>query len=301
MTLLKTKPLFGIVYGFGPECQTIINQLFPHKIATFINVFLTKGLKHAYLNMDSFETLSSSKIKEKLIRDNLLSESCDGVNDTPISLNLNKNTSSYENDDKDFKIKRTVPPKKKRDPTPYQKFVGEEMRKLRITHPNLKNKTYMTMACDTWNKMKQGGDIKKVEVKSNVVGKISNSEEDEESKSDDNNEKSSSSEDKDESNDNEKSQSSEDDKPKAVAKKSRTSYKKSQSSEDDEPKPFAKKPSAYQQYAMKKIIQLRKEQPSLPNFAYVKMAAEAWRNEKLNESKNDDDKKSDKDESENDD
>ena len=65
--LLKNKPYFGIIDGFGVECQSTIDQIFPHKIATFINTFFTKGLKYLYFNIDQFEIEPHHVRKEKLI------------------------------------------------------------------------------------------------------------------------------------------------------------------------------------------------------------------------------------------
>lgn len=65
--LLTKMPCFGIINKFGVECQSVITELFPHKVAMFLNAFLTKGLKHVYLNIDQFGILSSYEQEERAI------------------------------------------------------------------------------------------------------------------------------------------------------------------------------------------------------------------------------------------
>lgn len=69
--VLKTKPHFGIINGFGSECQTIIEHIFPHKIAMFMNALFTNGLGYIYSHIDQFEIEDSFVMKEKLIRKKL--------------------------------------------------------------------------------------------------------------------------------------------------------------------------------------------------------------------------------------
>ena len=126
LKLLKTKPLFGIVNGYGAECQNTINQLFPRKITEFINVVLTKGIKYVYLKMDQYEILSLNKIKEKLIHDNLLFETFNDICESPIHL---------------FPSHEEIVEK---ELSSYQKIIFENLNKLEENNPGLKN-FYMKM------------------------------------------------------------------------------------------------------------------------------------------------------------
>ena len=67
-TLLIMKPFLGIINGFGKECQSVINNLFPPKIALFTNHFFTKGIRDIYLNLNSLE-IDFDYSKEATIHD----------------------------------------------------------------------------------------------------------------------------------------------------------------------------------------------------------------------------------------
>ena len=70
---LKRKPKFGIIEGYGTECQSTIEQLFPTKIAMFINTFFTKGIIYVYEHMNQYRILTPYEFEEKLIHESLFS------------------------------------------------------------------------------------------------------------------------------------------------------------------------------------------------------------------------------------
>ena len=74
LEILKTKPKFGIINGFGIECQSTIDQLFPRKVAMFINAFFTEGLKYIYLNIEKFEIEAPYVQREKFIHRTISTE-----------------------------------------------------------------------------------------------------------------------------------------------------------------------------------------------------------------------------------
>jgi len=69
-----------------------------------------------------------------------------------------ENHSSSSSDSEESEDEKEVPqskPTKKRDMSPYQKFVSEELARQRQANPGLQNKQYMILVAKAWNEHKK--------------------------------------------------------------------------------------------------------------------------------------------------
>jgi hypothetical protein len=109
----------------------------------------------------------------------------DGVAEIRQHMNQFKVTMTEEHVDtlkKSKKEKAGALPKKKREPTPYNKFIGETMKALKTENPSTSGKEIMKMAMDQWKAMSES---EKAEYRSNSsTSSKSDAEEEEDHNSD---------------------------------------------------------------------------------------------------------------------
>jgi len=67
LMVIMSKPAFGIIPEFGPECAAIVEQLMPYKFfPRLITDYFRFGIRTAYINLGKYTTLGKHKIYDTI-------------------------------------------------------------------------------------------------------------------------------------------------------------------------------------------------------------------------------------------